>query len=236
MFGVAQMSWARIACVIAVGATGATIWSGVSAAASSGGYQACANSAGKLALENSRGNCPAKFNKVKVGAQGPRGPKGATGSRGPKGPSGVVSMTQYAPGGATAVTGSSYAFLGSPPKEVFTNTHTAALVTATVDEASTATSGINEDLGVCYEAVGDSTVNEVAEVEPAFAATGYFAQTVSGVVGNLAAGAYYVGVCAEDQTGVVNGSASVTIEVAQTSEGVTVDGVRNGSTLKVGRQ
>jgi hypothetical protein len=52
--------------------------------------------------------------------------------------------------------------------------------------------------------------------EPAFVTVedSYFAQSVSGAVGNLAAGTYYVGLCAEDQSDVANGVATVTITVA----------------------
>ncbi|HTU28052.1 MAG TPA: hypothetical protein VMF07_01635 [Solirubrobacteraceae bacterium] len=137
----------------------------------------------------------------------------------------VVSMTQYAPGGAAAVTGSSFAFLGSPPKESFSNAKTAADVTATVDEASADGNGIDEAIGICYEPVGGSTVTEVSEVVPEFVAAedSYFAQTVSGVVGGLAKGTYYIGLCAVDQTDVNNGAASVTILLAQTTSGVSDD-------------
>ncbi len=47
---------------------------------------------------------------------------------------------------------------------------------------------------------------------------------MSGVVGNLTPGNYYVGLCADDQTNVANGLAEVTILLAQTSSGVSYDG------------
>ncbi len=147
---------------------------------------------------------------------------------GPQGPSGVVSMTQYAPGGAAAAT-SGWAFLGAPPEEAFANTDTAAEVTATVDEASANGNEISDVIGVCYEPVGGSTVTDVSYIEPQFAAAtdSYFAQTVSGVVGDLAAGTYSIGLCAEDQSDVYNGLANVTITMAQTASGVTYDGTRS---------
>ena len=43
---------------------------------------------------------------------------------------------------------------------------------------------------------------------------------------------YYVGVCAEDQGDVENGAASVTITMAETSGGVTYDGVKAATTRK----
>jgi hypothetical protein len=148
------------------------------------------------------------------------------------GPSGVVSMTQYQPDGASSQTGDSWGFLGSPPEENFTNSDTAAEVTGTVDEASADGNDIDEDLGICYEAVGGSTVSDVSYVVPEFvaAADSYFAQTVSGDIGDLTAGNYDVGLCAQNQTDVLNGSASVTITMAQTTSGVIYDGPRAGTT------
>jgi hypothetical protein len=227
-------------------------------AAASSGYAACANSAKKLALENSSGNCPTNYSKVNIGAQGPKGatgatgakgatgatgpqgpagPKGATGAtgpqgaegpQGPQGVSGVVSMTQYEPDGATAVTADSFAFLGSPPEQFFADTDTAAEVTASVDTASADGNAIDEVLGICYEPSDSSTVTDVSYVIPQFAAaaSSYFAQTVSGDVGSLPEGDYYVGVCAEDQNDVLNGAAEVTVTMAETSGGVTYDGVK----------
>ena len=43
---------------------------------------------------------------------------------------------------------------------------------------------------------------------------------------------YYVGLCAEDQGDVENGAASVTITMAETSGGVTYDGVKAATTRK----
>jgi hypothetical protein len=203
---------------IAACAAAGLVTTGVALAApAASGYKACANSSHKLALENSSGNCPHNYSKVTVGAKGPRG---ATG------PSGVLSFTQYRPSAATPVTGG-WAFLGSPPQEHFSNKHTAALVTATVDEASSTGGEFDELIGVCYEQLGSSTVTNVAAVQPEFAATAdyFWAQTVSGVVGKLSGGTYTVGLCAENQTGVSNGQANVTIEMAQTASGVTYDTV-----------
>jgi Collagen triple helix repeat (20 copies) len=213
---------------------------------------------GRLALENTSDNCPTGYSKVTVGAQGPAGPKGATGATGatgpqgpagatgaqgpagptgPQGPSGVLSMTQYQPDGATPVTGSSFGFLGAPPEQFFADGGTAAEVTATVDEASADGNQIDEVIGICYQPADGSTVTNVSYVIPQFAAaaSSFFTQSVSGDVGDLSEGAYYVGLCAEDQNDVRNGAASVTITMAETASGVTYDGVK-AAPRRPGRQ
>jgi hypothetical protein len=177
--------------------------------------KAASNGSHALLLENTGHACPSGYTDVTWNQTGP---------------SGVVSMTQYAPSGASAQTGT-WGFLGTPPEENFTNSHTAAEVTGTVDEASADGNGISEYIGVCYEPVGGSTVTDVSNLEPEFAAAqdSYFAQTVSGDIGNLTAGNYDVGLCAELQTDVLNGEANVTITMAQTTSGVTDDGPRAGT-------
>jgi hypothetical protein len=259
-----RMRSPRALAVVAVGALIAMTTGVGLAEASSSGYQACANASGKLALENTSGNCPTGYSKVTVGAQGPAGPKGATGPQGPagpggpkgatgatgatgpqgpagatgsQGPSGVLSMTQYQPDGATPVTGSSFVFLGAPPEQFFADGRTAAEVTATVDEASADGNQIDEVLGICYQPADGSTVTDVAYVIPQFAAAAgsFFTQSVSGDVGDLSEGDYYVGLCAEDQNDVENGAATGTITMAETASGVTYDGVK-AAPRRPGRQ
>jgi hypothetical protein len=171
---------------------------------------AAGNGSHSVLLENTGHKCPHGYSHVQWNQKGKTGP------------SGVVSMTHYAPDDATLVPGS-WGLLGSPPIERFANGKTAAEITATVDEASADGHMIGDLIGICYEPAGGSTVTNVARVQPAFAAAAgsFFAQTVSGVVGNLAAGNYRVGLCAEDQTDVENGFASVTITLAQTASGVS---------------
>ena len=183
---------------------------------------AASNGSHSLKLENTGTACPNGFTNVTWNKQGQ---------------SGVVSMVQYAPNGAADATGS-WAFLGSPPEVTFTNTDTAAEVTASVDEASQDGNMIGDFIGVCDELVGSSTVNNVSHVEPQFAAATdyFFAQSVSGDVGNLSAGSYYVGLCAEDQSDVYNGLASVTITVAQTASGVAYDSPRALAPKRGGKQ
>ena len=157
-----------LAAIAAFAAAGLVTTGVALAAPAASGYKACANSSHKLALENSSGNCPHNYSKVTVGAKGPRG---ATGS------SGIISLTQYRPNGAAAAT-SGWAFLGTAPQEHFRDHHTAALVTASIDEASSNGSQIIDFIGVCYEKVGGSSVTSVTDVEPQFAADAdsYFAQ------------------------------------------------------------
>jgi hypothetical protein len=216
---------------VVVTALSATVLAGVGTAAAavihhtsplSGGVvnacyktNAASNGSHAVLLENTGRACPSGYTDVTWNQTGP---------------SGVVSMTQYAPDGAGAQTGT-WGFLGTPPEEKFTNSHTAAEVTATVDQASTDGNVLSDFIGVCYEPVGGSTVTNVSDIEPEFVApeASFFAQTVSGDIGNLTAGNYYVGLCAEYQTNADNGLASVTITMAQTTSGVTYDGPRAGT-------
>jgi hypothetical protein len=172
-----------------------------------------------------------------TGATGATGPQGPAGTTGPQGPSGVLSMTQYQPDGATPVTGSSFAFLGAPPEQFFADSDTAAEVTATVDQASADGNQIDEAIGICYQPADGSTVTDVSYVIPQFAAAAgsFFTQSVSGDVGGLSEGDYYVGLCAEDQNDVQNGAANVTITMAETASGVTYDGVK-AAPRRLGRQ
>jgi hypothetical protein len=210
------------------GATGATGATGPAGPKGATGPQGSAGPAGSTGPAGPKGATGA------TGATGPQGPAGATG---PQGPSGVLSMTQYEPDGATPVTGSSFAFLGAPPEQFFADSGTAAEVTATVDEASADGNQIDEALGICYELADGSTVTDVSYVIPQFAAAAqsYFTQSVSGDVGNLSEGDYYVGLCAEDQNDVLNGAANVTITMAETASGVTYDGVK-AAPRRLGRQ
>jgi hypothetical protein len=210
------------------GATGATGATGPAGPKGATGPQGSAGAAGSTGPAGPKGATGA------TGATGPQGPAGATG---PQGPSGVLSMTQYEPDGATPVTGSSFAFLGAPPEQFFADSGTAAEVTATVDEASADGNQIDEALGICYELADGSTVTDVSYVIPQFAAAAqsYFTQSVSGDVGNLSEGDYYVGLCAEDQNDVLNGAANVTITMAETASGVTYDGVK-AAPRRPGRQ
>jgi hypothetical protein len=135
---------------------------------------------------------------------------------------------QYNPAGSAENTSdSNWAFLssseGSPPELSFTSSKTVAYVTASDDLASQDGDYMGTLLGVCYEEVGSSTVNEVDYQYPEFSSAedNYFDESVSGVVGGLAAGTYYVGGCVAGQSDAYNGDATVTIELTQTKHGVS---------------
>jgi hypothetical protein len=195
--------------LLAVGGT-LGLTTGYIAKAASDGYTACANASDRLALLNSKGVCPSGDSQVTMGGQGPAKP------------SGVVSMTQYTANAAPTIPGNVWGFIGSPPLEVFTNSDTAAQVVGTLDESATDGELVQSQLGVCYQPGGTTEVFNVTYVEALSSLrVGYNAQTVSGVVGNLSAGRYYVRLCANFQTDSLNGPASVTIILAQTTSGVT---------------
>jgi hypothetical protein len=207
-------------------AAGGTAAGAVAFASSGTVYQGCVVGTSRI-LEHvyTRANPPAC----------PTGSFAATWNQaGQQGPSGVVSMVRFDSGdGAIVTTPGSFAFTGSTVTEHFADSNTAAEVTATVDEASNDGKGIDVYLGICYEPVGGSAVTEVSYVEPEFQApaNSYFAQTVSGVVGNLAAGNYLIGLCQENaSTNLVNGSGAGTIIMAETASGVSSASLRHGAT------
>jgi hypothetical protein len=199
---------------LAVLATGVTF--AATAAGSGSGYQACGNPQHHLALLNGKGKCPVHYSKVTVGAQGKTGPQG---------PSGVVSMVQYAPSGSAILGSRQLTFFGTAPMEHFTDSKMAALITGTNDQGSTDGQPVSEDLGICWEEAGTAVLHEVAEIEPEGSgspAFTYTAATVSGVVGDLRPGDYYVGMCGNNQSAnTTNGFASVTVVLAETAKGVT---------------
>jgi len=141
-------------------------------------------------------------------------------------------MAQYAIlGGGPTVTGN-WQFLGMPPADSFTDGNTAAQVTGTIDLATTDGNHNSGFLGICYKPVGGSTLTPVGFVFPEFTtpADSFFAQTVSGVVGNLTPGQYDVGLCASEQSAnTANGHGNVTILMAETAAGVSLSGPRHGA-------
>jgi len=146
-------------------------------------------------------------------------------------------MEQYQFNGAPSVTGDNWELLGTPPEEGFTDSNTAAQVTATVSQGQSSDySGASGILGICYEPAGGTGITEVSQISVGLsvdeATNGV---TVSGVVSNLTPGEYYVGLCAKDQNNndngnhVTNGDASVTIIMAETASGAN-NGTRQGAT------
>jgi hypothetical protein len=161
----------------------------------------------------------------RVGTRCPRGYHALTwnvkGPAGNQGPSGIISVTQYFPTGATPVTSSSVAFLGTPPTLTFKNARMVAQVTASVDQATTNGVPADDVVGICYKPSHGGVITLVNYLEPTFTAPAYdySALPVTGDVGNLS-GTYVVGLCASDQTNLSNGLAVVTITLAQTSSGL----------------
>ena len=131
-----------------------------------------------------------------TGATGATGHTGATGATGPTGPSGLVSMINIG-GGSCPVDSGPQVWCGNPANVTFMDSKTAAQVTGTLAIASANGGAIHSTLGICYAPHGFTTLSLAARVTPSFAASAnsYFAQTVSGVVGNLPPGSYDVGIC-----------------------------------------
>ena len=157
-----------------------------------------------------------------AGTIGSTGATGGTGGQGPEGPSGTLKMILIHPNGGINES-SEPEFLGTPALLHFQDTNTAAQVTGSVDYASSSGAGIESELGVCYAPEGGSP-EVVSDVFPEFvaAAFSFFAQTVTGVVGNLSAGNYFVGVCtAFESSNVLHGSSSGSIVLGQTRSGVS---------------
>ncbi|HKD95441.1 MAG TPA: hypothetical protein VKB43_12105 [Gaiellaceae bacterium] len=92
-------------------------------------------------------------------------------------------------------------FCGIPATIKF-DKKTAVLVNASLDLASTDGNEAEAQLGVCYAKHGSTSLVMVQHVSPDFVApdSSYFAQGVTGFVGNLAAGKYDVGLCLQDET------------------------------------
>jgi len=143
--------------------------------------------------------------------------------------SGVISMTQYQPDNAPEVSPAAWGFLGSPTEQHFLNLRTAAEVTGTVSESPVEGGFPAGTLGICYEPSGGSSLTDVSQVGYGFAEDDnpnyLFPETVSGVVGNLPAGKYYVGLCAEDQEYTSNEMANVTVIMTETRSGVSYSGL-----------
>jgi len=175
------------------------------------------------ALKGNRGRAGPAGVAGAPGAPGAPGGPGATGSTGPEGPSGAVSAFILFPEGETNTT-STPLFQGKPAKVHFNGKSTAAVVTGEIDLASSDGEYLESELAVCYEAEGSKEVNIAAEIFPEFKEEkfNYYSQPVSGVVGNLAAGNYLVGICTLKETANTrHGAATGTVLVAETRAGVS---------------
>lgn len=136
--------------------------------------------------------------------------------RGRQGPSGVVAIANFDPGETDVNTSSTPAFAGTPATVTVTNRRTTALVTATLDLGST-NGTVLANLEVCYQGSG-ATVFTAGRVQPDFTgdAGAYYAQTISGAIGNLRAGTYKVGICTDSESAnVLHGFGYGTVLVVQ---------------------
>jgi len=137
--------------------------------------------------------------------------------RGPAEPSGVVAIANFYPGETDANTTDTPAFAGTPATVTVTNRRTTALVTATLDFGST-DGTVLANLEVCYQRVGGQTVFAHGRVQPDFTgdASAYYAQTISGAVGNLSPGTVKVGICTDSESAnVIHGFGYGTVLVVQ---------------------
>ena len=108
-------------------------------------------------------------------------------------------------------------FVGTPVSVKFANRKTSALVVATLDFYSSDGNQIDADLAPCY-AKGTAAPKSTTRVEPNFIsqANSYFAQSVSGAIGNLTVGTYRVGVCTwYESNNARHGHGTATVEVVQ---------------------
>ena len=162
------------------------------------------------------------------GDTGATGPPGATGATGPAGPGSVVSMINIvgsqAGGGSCPINSGPPIWCGNPANVTFADSKTAAQVTGTLEYASSNGQQASSLLGVCYAPHGSSTLTSVDDLVPQFTTGAFdtFAETVSGVVGNLAPGSYDVGLCTSFETSnVLNSNFWGTVIVSQTQSGVS---------------
>jgi len=227
---------AALALVAGSTAAYAAINSPISNGVIHGCYYPATGGSHKVVLQDVGTRCPSGTTPIKwnqtgpQGLQGLQGVPGQPGATGPQGPSGIVSMVPFNPG-STPHTGADFAFTGVPPVVTFTDSHTIAEVTVTVGQASADGNFAGGVLGVCYEPVGGGAVTADSAVVPQFQAPAfsYFTQTVSGLVGGLTPGQYFVGMCqAQDTANLVDGPGTGTIIVGETASGASSAGPRHG--------
>ena len=137
-------------------------------------------------------------------------------ARGPQGPSGVVAIMNFNPGETDINPLATPAFAGTPATVTVTNRRTTALVTGTLDFGST-DGTVLANLSVCYQHGSEDPV-VAGRVQPDFTgdAGAYYAQSISGAVGNVGAGTYKVGICTDSESAnVLHGFGYGTVLVVQ---------------------
>jgi hypothetical protein len=183
-----------------------------SAGGSASAIQGCVGKQGVLRIVSSAKKCTAHEHALSWNERGPSGPAGSPAA---------TAVYTLAVADTPANGSDTRTFLGKPATVAF-NAKTVAIVSASLDFASSDGAKIDSFFEVCYQGA-TGPVNLVTLTEPNFSALSgsYFSQSVTGVVGGLAPGYYRVGVCTAAETGnVVHGHGAGWVEVAQTTAGV----------------
>lgn len=136
---------------------------------------------------------------------------------------GMAHSIAYGTGSCAPNSSGTPTFCGTPATVAF-DKKTAVLVTGSLDLASDNGSLVHTTLGVCYAQHGSSSLTLTTYVDPNFTAPtdSFFAQTVTGVVGDGLKGTYDVGLCVKSQgSNAENGDKAMTVLIAETNKGVT---------------
>ena len=156
------------------------------------------------------------------GKAGPAGMEGAPGQTGLPGPVSVTRIDSFEPFEEAPNESDEFKLMEGAVTEHFNNVRTTAQVTVSVDLASANGKPMETQLGICFMPVGGTRATEVSAVAPEFEAPAmsFFAQTVEGMVTDLAPGDYLVGACTADESAnVAHGDSAGTIELTETTEG-----------------
>ena len=183
--------------------------------AKSGTIHGCVGKKGALRVVKSASKCSSKEKPISWNNKGPKGPAGT--------PAATKLFQVNLTGGAT--NSGSRAFLNNPATVTIAGPKTAVLVTASLDFAPASDGHLDSFFEVCVQH-GSGPIGEISEVEPNFTATSvdYFTQTVTGTFAGAPAGTYKVGACTAQETNVKHGTGEATVEVMQTTGGVTIVG------------
>jgi hypothetical protein len=195
--------------------TAAVVSVASAAAGSHGTIHGCVGKQGALRVVAGH-KCGSKESALSWAARGPKG------ARGPAGAPAATAFYSLNPSYTAANSSDTRAFLGTPATVLISNPKTAVFVTASLDFSSVNGAQLDSFFEVCYRH-GSDPIQLVSEVEPNFTAptADYITQSVSGVVGNLATGLYTVGICSAAEVNTRHGLGTGTVEVVQTTGGVS---------------
>jgi len=188
--------------------------------AKSGTIHGCVGKHGALRVVKSASKCTSKEHAISWNSKGPQGPTGAP----------AASKIYQLNLSGSATNSGTRTFLNTPATVPIANSKVAVLVTGSLDFAPASDGHLNSFFEVCYQK-GSNPIQEVDLVEPDFTATStdYFTQTVTGAVAGLSPGAYKIGVCTASETNANHGTGFATVEVMQTTGGVTdIGGIGTG--------